>query len=367
MDRASVVIVGGGVVGCAIAAEIAAQWQDVFVLEALPRLGLGASSRNSGVIHSGIYYPPGSLKARLCLEGNRLTYAFAARHGVAHRRTGKLIVATRTEELDELRALMANGQRNGVEGIRWVEADEVRQREPHVAACAALHVPSTGIVAAEELVRAYARLAADRGADIVRQARVERLEPVAGGIRVGSTAGEIEARAVVNAAGLYADELAALLGPRPYRIYPVRGDYCELVPPRHQWVRGLVYPLPRHDRLSLGVHLTRTLWDTVLVGPTARYVERKDDYEGQREPLEVFLAAARQLLPELQAEDLRPAYTGIRAKLAPPDQPGFRDFIIEPDPEWPQVIHLIGIESPGLTAAPAIACLVRQLLEGILR
>jgi glycerol-3-phosphate dehydrogenase len=366
VERVSVVVIGGGVVGCAVAAEAALRWRDVFVLEALPRPGLGASSRNSGVIHSGIYYPPGSLKARLCVEGNRLTYAFAAQHGVPHRRTGKLIVATRPGEIAELERLSENGRQNGLEGLELLDAAAVRQHEPHIAACAAIRVPSTGLVASEELVRAYARVAVERGAELVTGARVEALEPVAGAVRVRSTAGEVEARAVVNAAGLFADEVAALLGPRPWRIYPVRGEYCELVRERSDLVRGLVYPLPRHDGLSLGVHLTRTLWGTVLVGPTARYVADKNDYERDREPVEAFVRYARPLLPELRVEDLRPAYTGLRAKLAPPGQPGFRDFVIEADPQVPQVIHLIGIESPGLTAAPAIARHVAARLADVL-
>jgi L-2-hydroxyglutarate oxidase LhgO len=380
MDKANVVIIGGGVVGCAIAMQAARRWPDVFLLERLPRLGMLASTRNSGVIHSGLYYTPGSLKAGLCVRGNALLYEFCAAHGVAHRRTGKLVVAATPEEAEELPALVARGERNGVRGLRIVDRAGIRAREPHVAGQAAIEVPSAGIVLAEELVKTCARLATEAGASILTGAGVERLQPAGDAIRVGATqAGEIDARVVVNAAGLFADEVAALLPgragaaerrpegadtpARPYRIYPVRGDYAEISRARSHLVQSLVYPLPHPEGLSLGVHLTRTLWDTVLVGPTARYVSSKDDYESDPEPLEGFARRAQRLLPEITAADLRPAYSGIRAKLVPPGGPGPADFIIERDADFPRVIELIGIESPGLTSALAIAEHVMPLIE----
>jgi len=352
------------------------RWSDVFLLEALPKLGMGTSSRNSGVIHSGIYYPPGSLKARHCLRGNRLTYEFCAAHNVPHRNTRKLVVASSPDELPELTALMENGRANGVGDLRIIDRAAIRDREPHVEGFQALDVPSTGIVASEDLVKAYARVAADHGAHIVTQAKVEQLEAFPGGIRVVSTAGEIETRCLVNSAGLFADEVAAMLGSKMARhlIYPVRGEYCELVRAKQDWIRGLVYPLPHPAGLSLGVHLTKTVWGTVLVGPTARYIEDKNDYERDREPVEEFARGARLLLPELEPSDLVPAYSGIRAKLTPPPNSsagqshgkGMADFIIERDPELPCVVQLMGIESPGLTSAPAIAEHARELVAQIL-
>jgi glycerol-3-phosphate dehydrogenase len=368
MDRANIVIVGGGVVGCAIASMAAERWEDVFLLEQMPRVGMGASSRNSGVIHSGLYYEPGSLKARLCVRGNPLMYEFCAAHGVAHRNTGKLVVATTPEEEPELAKLVETGNTNGLEGLRIVDRAAIRKREPHIEGRAAIEVPSTGIVASEELVKACARLATDRGANLVMHAKVERLECRNGIVRVSSTAGEIEARCLVNSAGLYADEVAAMLGSplAVNRIYPVRGEYCELVRAKSYLVNSLVYPLPEHSGLSLGVHLTRTLWDTVLIGPTARYVERKDDYESNRLPVEDFVQMARPLLPEVQAADMVPAYSGLRAKLTPPGQKGREDFIITRDPVFPSVVQLIGMESPALTSALAIAEHVGGLIQEIL-
>lgn len=369
MDRANIVIVGGGVVGCAIARAVSARWNDVFVLEALPKIGMATSSRNSGVIHSGIYYHPGSLKARHCVRGNRLTYEFCAAHGVPHRNTGKLVVATSAEEAKELPALMENGRANGVEGLRTVERNAIRAREPHVEGFQAIEVPSTGIVVSEDLVKAYARLATDQGANIVTHAQVERLEPLPDGIRVVSAAGEIETRCLINSAGLFADEVARMLGSKmaEHRIYPVRGEYCELVRARQDWVRGLVYPLPHRGGLSLGMHLTKTIWGSVLIGPTARYIEDKNDYERDREPVEDFARGAKALLPEIEPADLVPAYSGIRAKLTPPDRKGVEDFIIERDPQFPRVVQLIGIDSPGLTSASAIAEHVVELATEILQ
>lgn len=376
MDPVNAIIIGGGVVGCAIARALAERWDDVFLLEALPKLGMGASSRNSGVIHSGLYYPPGSLKARHCLRGNQLTYEFCAAHEVPHRRTGKLIVASSGDETGELQKLFENGVNNGVEGLRIVDRAAIRAHEPHIEGFQAIEVPSTGIVSAEELVKAYARLATDRGANLLTNAKVERLEPAGDRIQVRSSAGEVETRCLINSAGLFADEVAGLLGSKMarHRIYPVRGEYCELVPGKRDWVNGLVYPLPHPHGVSLGVHLTKTIWGNVLVGPSARYIEDKNDYERDRMPAEEFARSAKQLLPKIELGDLTLAYSGIRAKLTPPPDSsptapktsGIADFIIQPDPDFSQVIHLIGIESPGLTSAPSIAEQIAAMAAEIL-
>ena len=373
IDRANVVVIGGGVVGCAVAMELSARVEDVFLLEELPQLGMAASSRNSGVIHSGIYYPTGSRKARHCVEGNRLTYEFCAKHGVAHRHTGKVVVAASTGDEPQLEALLHRGRENGVAGLRIIDRNELRAREPHVEGRAALEVPSTGVVVSEELVKAYARVARERGAHLVTHARVTALESASSGLRVRSARGTIEARAAVNCAGLFADEVAALAGYKHHKIRPVRGDYCEVVPAKAHLVHSLVYPLPDPQGMSLGLHLTKTLWGTLLVGPTAQVVKSKTDYESGRVPIEVFARDARRLLPEIEEADLRPAYSGIRAKLATAiPAPGEKhkeisDFVIERDPQDPCLIHLIGIESPGLTAAWSLArevsALVRETLS----
>src|SRR2546423_8777024 len=209
MDQANILIIGGGVIGCAIARAVSERWQDVFLVEQFPKLGMATSTRNSGVNHSGIYYPKNSLKARFCVEGNRLTYEFCKKRNVPFRHCGKLVVAANANEETELVALTKRGEDNGVEGLRLIDADEIRKREPHIKGAAALDVPSTGIVSAEELVHAYARGASNAGARIVPRARVISLAPSGETIRVGLRIGDeedaqnetIDARCVINAAG----------------------------------------------------------------------------------------------------------------------------------------------------------------------
>lgn len=374
LDQANILIIGGGVVGCAIAHAISQKWQDVFLVEQNPKLGMATSTRNSGVIHSGIYYPKNSLKARHCIEGNRLTYEFCKKHNVPYRHTGKLVVAANHDEEAALFALKKNGEENGVEGLSIIGPDEIRKKEPHVLGALAIDVPSTGIVSAEELVHTYARIATSHGANIVNHARVISLKPTQDSIQVGLSIGDtddaqeetIEARCVINAAGLYADEVAALLGNHSYRIYPVRGEYCEIRGPQSALINNLVYPLPHADGLSLGVHFTKTLWGTFLVGPTATYVDSKENYERNRLPISDFAHSAKALLPEIDERDFHLAYSGIRPKLVPPTGHGIADFIITHDPNVPSAIHLVGIESPGLTAAPSIANHVAQLASEVL-
>jgi glycerol-3-phosphate dehydrogenase len=375
MDQVNILIIGGGVIGCAIAEALSHRWQDVFLVEQFPKFGMSTSTRNSGVIHSGIYYPKNSWKARHCVEGNRLTKEFCLKHNVPHRTTGKLVVAKSKEEEPQLLALLKKGQENGVEGLQILDSAQIRVKEPHVHGFSALEVPSTGICSAEDLVHAYARVAEQHGANLLTRAKVESLEPrnhlVRVKLRIGddelSETESVETRCVINAAGLYADEVARLLGPRSWTIYPVRGEYCEIRGPHAELVRNLVYPLPHPDGLSLGLHFTKTLWGTLLLGPTAKYVDAKDNYERGRMTIPEFAADVKTMVPEIQEQDLQLAYTGLRPKLVPPTGKGIADFVIEPDREFPQVIQLVGIESPGLTAAPAIARHVAKLVAEILQ
>jgi glycerol-3-phosphate dehydrogenase len=375
MDQANVLIIGGGVVGCATAYALSQRWQDVFLVEQNPRVGMATSSRNSGVIHSGIYYPKNSLKARHCIAGNRMMYEFCEKHKVPYRHCGKLVVAANPQEEEDLVALKKRGEDNGVEGLRLVGPDAIRAREPHIRGVAALEVPSTGIVSAEDLVRTYARLATEKGAHVVTRAKVVALEPQRDTNRVRLRIGDeenaqdetIEARCIVNAAGLYSDEIAAMLGNHSWKIYPLRGEYCEIRGPRTHLINALVYPMPHHHGLSLGVHFTKTLWGTVLLGPTAIYVEGKENYERGRLGVGDFVRGARTLLPEVEERDLHLGYSGLRPKLVPPDATDAHgDFVIMRDPQVPNAIQLVGIESPGLTSAPSIAEHVAQMVKEVL-
>jgi glycerol-3-phosphate dehydrogenase len=298
-----------------------------------------------------------------------MTKAFCEKHNVAYRTTGKIVVAKNAEEEPRLLALKKKGEENGVAGLRLLDAAGIRAREAHVRGYVALDVPSTGICSAEELVHAFARIAESQGANLVNRARVESLEAQNDSIVVGLRIGDeqqwetetISARCVINSAGLYADEVAQLLGPRPWKIYPVRGEYCQLRGAKAALVNNLVYPLPHSGGLTLGLHFTKTVWGTTLVGPTARYVESKENYERERMTISEFAADVKSLIPEIEPQDMHLAHTGLRPKLVPPDGHGIADFVIEPDREVPRVIQLVGIESPGLTAAPAIAEYVANL------
>ena len=362
MEHIDVAVIGAGVTGLASARAIAARGFSTCVIERHRRPGLDTSTHNSGVIHAGLYYPAGSLKARLCVEGRRLLYEFCATHHVPHVHCGKIVVAADATEIAALEALFERGVGNGVEGLKLVDRAFVTAREPAVHCVAALHSPETGIVNAEELVKALLGSGEAAGVVFLPATRLLGAEPLDGGMALRTERETILARQVVNAAGLYADDISHLLGGEGFTIYPVRGEYAELTPAKRSLVNALVYPLPHGH--GLGVHLVKTTTGGVWLGPTVRYQDRKDDYESGRLPVEEFLEPARRLLREITLDDLRLSGSGIRAKLHPPSET-FADFLVRRDRNNPAVVHAAGIDSPGLTSCLAVGALVSEIVQGM--
>jgi L-2-hydroxyglutarate oxidase LhgO len=361
MEQVDVAVIGAGVTGLASAQAVAARGFSTCLIERHPRPGLETSTHNSGVIHAGIYHPPGSLKSTLCTRGRVLLYEFCARYNVPHARCGKLIVARDASEIGALERLLTLGLSNDVAGLTLVDRAFIAAREPAVVGVAAIWSPESGVVDAEALVKALLRTGQARGVMYLPGTGLVGANRAAGGIAIRTSRETIRARLVVNAAGLYADDVSALLGAERFTIYPCRGEYAELVPAKRSLVKGLVYPLPHPSGHGLGVHLVRATGGQVWLGPTIRYQERKDDYEEDREPLETFAAAAHRMLAGVTFEDLRLAGSGIRAKLHPPAE-SYSDFMIRRDGRNPAVVQASGIDSPGLTSCLAIGELVSQIV-----
>ena len=359
MVSVDVAVIGGGVTGLASALALARGGASVCLLEREGKPGRVTSTHNSGVIHAGIYYPAGSLKAQLCVEGRDRLYEFCPAHQVPHRRCGKLIVAASDHEAEQLPALLRLGQNNGV-ALEEVDAAFVKAHEPNVHAVSALWSPDTGILEAEALVKALEQLCRQHDVAMVVGSPLIGASPLADGIELVTPHERFLAHTVVNASGLSADTTSAMLGGMPFRIYPCRGEYAELAPARRHMVNGLVYPLPHASGAGLGVHLAKTTWGSVTLGPTIHYQDARDDYEGGRLPLEAFVERAQLLLPWVTLADLQPGGSGIRAKLQGPGQP-FADFMVQRDTENPRVIQASGIDSPGLTSCLAIGARVAEI------
>ena len=358
MERVECIVVGAGVVGLALARRLSMEGREVVILEAEDRFGTGISSRNSEVIHAGIYYAPGSLKARLCVEGNRALYVYCQRRGVAHARCGKLIVATEPAQLAALEQIQAKARANGVEELRWLDRVEACRLEPRLRCVAALFSPSTGIVDSHGLMKALLQDAEAAGASLVLRSPFLRGWAVSGGLELevgGAEPMELRAEHVFNCAGLQAQTVAASIeGLRTDTLPPLRlakGNYYGLAgqaPFTH-----LVYPVP--EAAGLGVHLTLDLGGQARFGPDVEWVDRLD-YDVDPARAEAFYGEIRRYWPELPEGALQPAYAGIRPKLQGPGEPAV-DFLIQ-GPEAhgvPGLVNLLGIESPGLTACLALA------------
>ncbi len=388
-----VAVIGGGIVGTATAMEIGARTKArVVVLEAEGSLAAHQTGHNSGVIHSGLYYKPGSLKARNCVEGREAMYRFCAAHQIPHERCGKLVVATEPGQVAALDELERRGRANGLQGLKRLRGEELEDYEPAVAGVAGLHVPDTGIVDYTAVTHAFARLVREAGGEVRTGARVLRVDRREGGLTLETASGPVEARSLINCAGLQSDRMARLCGVEPgVRIVPFRGEYYELAPGRQSLVRNLIYPVPDPRFPFLGVHFTRMIKGGVEAGPNAVLAFRREGYArtsfSPRDTLELFgyagfwrmagrywkmgleemyrsaskrafVRALRGLVPELRDEDVHPSGSGVRAQALGPDGALLDDFrIVEAD----RMIHVLNAPSPAATASISIGRAIAEM------
>jgi L-2-hydroxyglutarate oxidase LhgO len=365
-EQVDAIVVGAGVVGLACAYELSKRGS-VVVIEREATPGREISSRNSGVIHAGIYYPESSLKTKLCIEGKHRLYEWCETHEVPHARTGKLVLATDAEDEERLRVIAKRAATVGAGDLRWMSASEVKSVEPELRCELALHSPTSGVVDVHELIASLGRAVKEADGAIVCSTSVERIEPTGDGwlVRTLDTMGreaELEAKRVVNSAGLGAIEVAKRSGlsadEMPWRLYPCKGSYFSLGAGAPPTKNSLIYPLPSGG--GLGVHITADLSGARRAGPDARFVDTIE-YSVEESDADRFAAAVATYLPGIRAEHLTPDYSGVRPKLVGPEG-GFADFILANPRTQPGFVHLIGIESPGLTASLAIGARVSEMI-----
>ena len=362
MEKLEAVVIGAGVVGLALARALAMAGREVVILEAEDAIGTHTSSRNSEVIHAGIYYPKGSLKAQACVEGRHLLYEYCAQHDVPHRRCGKLIVATQEGQIGELEKIESRARGNGVADLSWLDRDQVRAMESEVSCVAAMHSPSTGIIDSHALMLAYLGDAERHGAMLALKSRFRSARILSHGFELHvDGADPIQCSILVNSAGLRAPSVAKAMEGFdsqwiPRELY-AKGNYYSLA--RRSPFSRLVYPVPEPG--GLGVHVTIDLAGQARFGPDVEWVERigqENDYAVDPRRAERFYAAIRRYWPGLPDGALLPGYSGIRPKTAGPGEPA-PDFQVQGPAAHrvPGLVQLFGIESPGLTASLALAAI----------
>jgi L-2-hydroxyglutarate oxidase LhgO len=370
-----VIVIGGGIVGLAVAARLASMRVSVVLLEKHAAWGQETSSRNSEVIHAGLYYPTGSLKARLCVEGRRSLYALCKQNNIPHRRCGKIVIALDESQIKEIESLYHLGRANGVEGLRLLDANEVQSMEPTVQACGGLFSPESGILNVHTLMDFFAAQITDHSGEIALGAEVTGLEARQDhwiiSYRDSSGSDKVTSRSIVNCAGLEAQSIMRMAGLDPDALgltgYLCKGDYFSVSGSRKRNLQHLVYPVPVKNLHGLGIHTVLGLDGSFKLGPNAYYVNRMDYTVDESARMDFFESAVK-YLPGLTPEDLTPDMSGMRPKLSAPDEPA-RDFHIAHEIEAgaPGFFNLAGIESPGLTSSPAIGQYVARMVADYLK
>ncbi len=360
-EQSEVLIIGAGVVGCAIARELSKFNIETALLEKENDVCGGVSKGNSGVLHTGLYYPKGSLKGKLCVEGRLMFPKLAEQLNVPYQLCGKHVIARTDAELKDLEVLKAVGENNGARGLTIISGEELKKREPNVDALSALYSPVAGIILPYLFTIALAENALNNGVKIRLNTKVLSIQQLNSGYKVTTTQGIFYTDFVVNSAGLYADRISAMVGLDKYKLYPCRGEYLILDKNCHELINSMIYPVPPKVAGVLGVHLTPTLEGNVLIGPSAEFIDKREDLRSTKEKIKQLMRGAKELLPSIPLNEIIYGFSAVRSKITPPEEKESRDFIIREDLE--NFINLIGIESPGLTSSPAIAKMIVQMIR----
>ncbi|MGD9015552.1 MAG: NAD(P)/FAD-dependent oxidoreductase [Candidatus Omnitrophota bacterium] len=372
MERVQITIVGAGVIGLATAAELSKDYSEIVVIERNSSFGQEASSRNSEVIHAGIYYPKDSLKTKLCVEGKKLLYSYCEENKIGYKKLGKLIVAVNNDQIKDLEGLFENGKQSGVDDLELIAKDKINKMAPHIRAIAAIYSPSTGIIDSHGLMKTLADESGSRNVQIAYATNLEDLEKCADGFKI-TVRDEREGtfsfntQVLVNAAGLNSDKIARLAGieKKEYTLKYCKGDYFRVHGNKARFLSQLIYPVPPKDGISLGIHTALDLAGSLRLGPDVEYVDRIE-YDIDESKKRSFYEDVRGFLPFIDLTDLAPDMAGIRAKLQGPGE-DFRDFLIKEESKdnLPGLVNLIGIDSPGLTCSLSIAQAVKNLIRRI--
>ena len=361
MKNFHVGVIGGGVIGSAIAWELSKYKIDVVVFEVGSDVAVGASKANSGVVHSGINSATNSFKARFCVEGNEIFQSIADELGFSVKWVGKYVIAKNQDEVKELESLKKVGENNGVENLKIVDGSKVN--EPNVSCHSALWVPTAGISHPYEFTIALAENAAINNVKFLLETKVTALKKTKDGFLIKTNKGDFQSNILVNAAGLNCRNIVSMLEKPDFEVYPCRGEYLVLDKKYSSLVNSMIYPVPVKELGVLGVHITPTIEGNILLGPSAEFIDDIDDKKTTSELMKTLLSEAKEIIPKIPNNAVINAYSGIRCKLASPEEGGWADYRIEKSKQNPGLINLLGIESPGLTGAPAIAKYVAEMIS----